>query len=95
MNEEGSRTGLEYNQRPKPTRLSLARPRDALLDHATAEMGGNQSSFGIPYRLTQRGIADAGLLRKARERLVLEYRTVPALTSLDSCTGKYNTKCYR
>jgi hypothetical protein len=42
------------------------------LDYAAAEVGGNQSAFGIPYSPAKRSIANANLICKARERLGFE-----------------------
>src|ERR1019366_2466409 len=78
VNEEGPCARPEYNQCPKPTRLPLSRARDPLLDYATSQVGGNQSPFGVPDGIAQHGIADACLLRKANERLVLEYPHLPS-----------------
>jgi hypothetical protein len=50
VNENGSGAGSEYNHRLKASGLYLARPRYALFEHATGEVGRNQSSFGIPNR---------------------------------------------
>jgi len=51
----------------------VARAREALLDHAATQVGGNQSSFCVSDGFAQRRIANAGLLREAAERLVFEY----------------------
>ena len=73
VNEDSPRTRSEQNHCPKPTRFALSRACDALLDHATTEVGGNKSSLGVPDRLAQPNIVDTSLFRKAHERLVLEY----------------------
>jgi hypothetical protein len=48
------------------------------LIYAASKVGGNQSPFGIPAGFAQHSIADACLLRKAQERLVLEYPHLPS-----------------
>ena len=73
MDKKGPLTGPEYDQRSKPARLPLSSTRDALLNSTAPESRGNQSSLGIPDRFAQRGVAEAGLLRKAHEGPVLEY----------------------
>jgi len=78
MHEEGPRTCPEYNQSPKPARLSLATPSDPLLDHATSKVGGDQSPFCVVDCLTKHQIANLGLPREPRERLVLEYPHLPS-----------------
>jgi hypothetical protein len=77
MDEERPCARLEYNQRPKPARLSPARTRDPLLDNPASKIGGNQTSFGFPKCFAQHDIIDAGLTCKARERFVLEYSHLP------------------
>jgi hypothetical protein len=72
MNEEGPQTYPKFNQHPEPARLPLAKARDSLLDHATSEVGGNQSSFGVPYRFAQGGVGDTSLPRKAGDCMVLK-----------------------
>ncbi|SPE40153.1 hypothetical protein SBA3_3660011 [Candidatus Sulfopaludibacter sp. SbA3] len=78
MNEERPLTCAEHNKRTKAARLALAGSRNPLFDDAASEVGGNQALFCIHNYFAQRCIADSGLPRKARERLVLEYQQRPS-----------------
>ena len=90
VNEYGPRNRPEYNNRSEPSRLPHAGTRNTLLNHSTSEIGRNQSSFSVPYRLAQHVVAYAELLRETVERLVLKYmhRVLPNALRLQ---GKYNT----
>jgi hypothetical protein len=69
VNENRSHASPEYDQRPNSAGLPLARARDALLNHSAAHIGGNQTSFRIPYRRAQGEIRNAGLVSKTGEGL--------------------------
>ena len=73
VNEEGACAYPEYDQRPKSARLPVPGPRNSLLDDAASQVGGDQTPLGIQDRFTEHDVSEAGLLRKAHERLVLEY----------------------
>jgi hypothetical protein len=55
---------------PKPARFTLARRATRCLITPPVEVGRNQTAFGIGDRSTKTGIANTGLLRKARKGLV-------------------------
>src|SRR5271165_1613836 len=75
---KNARAPARNNQRTKSTRLPLPTACDALLDHTTAEVRANQSTFGILDRVAQSGIADVTVLGEAHKCLVLEYPHLPS-----------------
>ena len=80
MNEEGSGSQSEYDQRPKATRLSLAKSRDALLNHSAAQVDRNQSSHGLALQSAASRMP--ALFAKRENVLVLKVLAPPHQNSL-------------